>query len=131
MRPWPTVRVAPALLAFCAACAREADFEGLVPTPSGSLFVRSRGEGPHLVLLHGLGDSSVGWRKVEGGLRGGGFRVTVWDALGAGRSEKPLNGDYRLVAHVERLGTVLDRLGLPDEAAVGGGFERLPLFHSR
>lgn len=104
-------RVTVALFALWACCAAEPDVEGLVPTPKGSVFVRSRGSGPHLVLLHGLGDSSVGWRKVEEGLRGTGFRVTVLDALGAGRSDKPPDGDYRIVAHVERLGTVLDRLG--------------------
>jgi pimeloyl-ACP methyl ester carboxylesterase len=83
------------------------------------VFVRSRGKGPHLVLLHGLGDSSAGWRKVEGKLRDAGFRVTVLDALGAGRSEKPLDGDYRLVAHVERLGQVLDAIGAERVTLVG------------
>ena len=98
-------------LVLAAACGGNAEVEGLVATPSGAVFVRSRGKGPHVVLLHGLGDSSVGWRKVEGRLRDAGYRVTVWDALGAGRSDKPADGDYRLVAHVARLGTVLDGLG--------------------
>jgi pimeloyl-ACP methyl ester carboxylesterase len=97
-------------VALCGCGARERDTEGLVATPTGAVFARSRGSGPPLVLLHGLGDSSVGWRRIEDGLRGAGFRVTVWDALGAGQSEKPAEGDYRLVAHVERLGAVLDRL---------------------
>ncbi len=102
-----------ALFALCTGCARERDTEGLVATPTGSVFVRSRGSGPHLVLLHGLGDSGVGWRKIESGLLEAGFRVTVWDALGAGRSEKPAEPDYRLVAHVERLRAVLDEIGAP------------------
>jgi len=100
-------------------CCRSHDFEGLVKTPTGAVFVRSRGDGPHLVLLHGLGDSSVGWRKVEGALRDAGFRVTVWDALGAGRSEKPGDGDYGLVAHAERLAQVLDRIGAKRVTLVG------------
>ena len=92
---------------------------GLVPTPSGDVFVRAQGQGPVLILLHGLGDSSVGWRKVEAPLRHAGFRVVVLDALGAGRSAKPPDGDYRLEAHVDRLRTVLDALGVHRATLVG------------
>ncbi len=93
--------------------------ERTVATDSGTLFVRTGGSGPDIVLLHGLGDSSVGWRKIEQPLRDSGFRVTVWDALGAGRSERPDPGDYHLASHVDRLGAVLDDLGIRRAHVIG------------
>lgn len=97
------------------ACATPPDprvVERRVATADGALFTRSGGIGPDLVLLHGLGDSSVGWHEVEDPLRRAGYRVTVVDALGAGRSDKPPEGDYRILAHVARLRHVLDELGI-------------------
>lgn len=94
--------------------------EGRRLTIDGSgIFVRQTGEGPDVVLLHGLGDSSVGWHRIEPALVEAGFRVTVWDALGAGRSDKPEDGSYRLDAHLSRLERVLDRLGVERAALVG------------
>jgi pimeloyl-ACP methyl ester carboxylesterase len=83
------------------------------------LFVRQSGAGPDVVLLHGLGDSSVGWRRIEPALVEAGFRVTVWDALGAGQSEKPAHGDYRLEAHLARLERTLAWFGVGRAAVVG------------
>lgn len=75
------------------------------------LFVRQTGAGPDVVMLHGLGDSSIGWQFIEPTLVQAGYRVTIWDALGAGRSEKPAKGDYSIEAHVKRLAETLDALG--------------------
>jgi pimeloyl-ACP methyl ester carboxylesterase len=83
------------------------------------IFVRQTGTGPDVVLLHGLGDSSIGWQFIEPGLVQAGFRVTVWDALGAGRSEKPAAGDYRIQAHVNRLVEMLDALEIREAVLVG------------
>ena len=83
------------------------------------LFVRQSGAGPNVVLLHGLGDSSIGWQFVEPALLQAGYRVTVWDALGAGRSDKPRDGDYSIQAHVRRLDKVLDALGIKQAVIVG------------
>jgi len=47
-----------AIVGLCVGCCGKHDIEGLVQAPTGAVFVRSRGEGPHLVLLHGLSDSS-------------------------------------------------------------------------
>jgi pimeloyl-ACP methyl ester carboxylesterase len=83
------------------------------------LFFRQSGAGPDVVLLHGLGDSSIGWQFIEPSLVRAGYRVTVWDALGAGRSDKPANGDYSIEAHVERLEGMLDTLGIQHAVFVG------------
>src|SRR5689334_5456532 len=77
-----------------------------------NLFLRDTGAGPEVVLLHGLGDSSIGWQFIEPSLIQAGYRVLVWDALGAGRSDKPANGDYSMQAHVKRLEEMLDALGI-------------------
>lgn len=112
MVQWSPCFLLPALALVAACAAPRPDFEGRLPTPTGAVFVRSKGRGPDVVLLHGLGDSSIGWGKLEPKLREAGFRVTVWDALGAGRSDKPVDGRYRLMDHVERLRVVLDALGI-------------------
>lgn len=89
------------------------------PTDGGELFVRTGGSGPDVVMLHGLGDSSVGWHWIEQPLRDAGFRVTVWDALGCGRSDRPDSGDYGLAAHVERLRAVFDDYGIRRAHLIG------------
>ncbi len=84
-----------------------------------NLFVRQTGAGPNVVLLHGLGDSSIGWQFIEPGLAQAGYRITVWDALGAGRSDKPASGDYSIEAHAVRLKEMLDALGIQQATLVG------------
>ena len=100
------------LVAAALTACRRSDVERFIDTSSGKVYVRSRVRGEDLVLLHGLGDCHIGWRKVEEPLRREGYRVTVWDALGAGRSSKPDGGDYTLSAHVDRLAAVLDELSI-------------------
>jgi pimeloyl-ACP methyl ester carboxylesterase len=69
--------------------------------------------------LHGLGDASVTWHKVEQRLRDAGFRVTAWDALGAGASDHRANADYGLAAHVARLIAVCDALDIERVYLIG------------
>lgn len=106
------------LLLALAACAAPQS-EALVATSTGHVFVRTGGQGPDLVLLHGLGDTSDGWRKIEPDLIEAGFRVTVWDALGAGLSDGWKGADLSLPAHVARLAEVLDRQGIERATLVG------------
>jgi len=86
------------------------------------LFFRQSGTGPEVVLLHGLGDSSAGWLFVEPELVKAGHRVLAWDALGAGRSDKPAGRLYGIEAHVERLEKLLDAQGVRKAAIVGHSF---------
>ncbi len=92
------------------------------------LFLRQTGVGPDVVMLRGLGESSIGWQFIELGLIQAGYRVTVWDSLGAGRSEKPASGDYSIQGHVKRLEEMLDALGIREAVFIGhslGGSEAL------
>jgi len=91
----------------------------LLAVEGHNLFVRQSGAGPNVVLLHGLGDSSIGWQFIEPALVQAGYRVTVWDALGAGRSDKPREGNYSIQAHVRRLGEMLDALAIRQAVMVG------------
>lgn len=135
--PRPITLLLSTFLAGCAA----ADLRDLPDLPPGrtidvdgeALFVRQTGTGPDVVLLHGLGDSSQGWQFVEGPLVAAGYRVTVWDALGAGRSAKPGAGDYSLDAHLHRLQRVLDATGVDRATVIGhslGGALALRFAHA-
>ncbi|MBI5850555.1 MAG: alpha/beta hydrolase [Planctomycetes bacterium] len=117
-----------ALVALSACASAPRDEAGLVPTASGSVFVCSAGRGPDIVLLHGLGDSSLTWHRVEDELRAAGLRVHLVDALGAGRSQKPRDGSYGVGAHVARLHEALVARGAERCVLVGnslGGSEAL------
>src|SRR6476659_9362098 len=58
---------------------------------------RAGGEGPPLVLIHGITSSSASWEKVLPGLAER-FTILAPDLLGHGQSDKP-SGDYSLGSH--------------------------------
>lgn len=94
------------------------EFNGKIHTVDGDLYVRAEGSGRELVLLHGLGDSSVTWRKVGPSLIAAGFRIITIDALGAGLSDKP-GFPYDINSHARRVRVVLDALGVREAVFVG------------
>jgi len=81
-------------------------------------YVEIAGQGPDLVLLHGLGASSFSWRHNREPLSRH-FRVITPDLPGHGRSPAPLTADYRTEALVRGLVDFLDWQGL-DTVALGG-----------
>ncbi len=78
----------------------------------------SRGAGEPIVLLHGFPTSGHLWSDVVP-LLPAGHRVVVLDLLGYGRSDPPRGHAVDIRAHVERLVTVLDRLGINYACVVG------------
>jgi pimeloyl-ACP methyl ester carboxylesterase len=80
--------------------------------------VEIQGQGPNLVLLHGLGASSFSWRHNRAPLARH-FRVITPDLPGHGRSPAPPQADYRVAALVRGVLDFLDWHGL--ETAVLGG----------
>lgn len=76
-----------------------------------------RRDAPALVLLHGIGSTSAGWRLQYEPL-GEHFRVVAWDAPGYGGS-RPLEGDAPTAEdYAAALGRLLDALGIA-EAIIG------------
>jgi pimeloyl-ACP methyl ester carboxylesterase len=78
---------------------------------------RTAGEGPVLLLIHGMAGSASTWRQVMPGLSSR-FTVVAPDLLGHGRSDKPL-GDYSLGAFASSLRDLLVALGHERATVVG------------
>jgi pimeloyl-ACP methyl ester carboxylesterase len=75
------------------------------------------GDGPLILLLHGLGHSTHGWRKVIEPLAAGGYRVMAVDLPGFGYSDKP--GGYTIESYVDFVTGWLD-LHCVERAAIVG-----------
>ncbi|HVN37774.1 MAG TPA: alpha/beta hydrolase [Myxococcota bacterium] len=78
---------------------------------------RCGGQGPLLLLVHGLAGSSVAWRRVLPALSMQ-FSVLAPDLLGQGESDKP-QGDYSLGAHANTLRDLLDALEHEQATVIG------------
>src|SRR5579872_5023041 len=78
---------------------------------------RMAGEGPALVLVHGLAGSSTTWRAVMPALAEH-HTVVAPDLLGHGESAKP-RGDYSLGAHADGIRDLLVALGVERATFVG------------
>ena len=75
------------------------------------------GEGPALLLVHGITSSSRTWRDVMHGLAEH-HTVIAPDLLGHGRSAKP-RGDYSLGAYASGMRDLLAYLGIRSATVVG------------
>jgi EmrB/QacA subfamily drug resistance transporter len=79
---------------------------------------RTAGSGPVLLLVHGLLEDSLTWRKLAPALALG-HKVVAVDLLGHGESDGPADVDYSLAGHVWMLRDVLDALGHERVTVVG------------
>jgi pimeloyl-ACP methyl ester carboxylesterase len=78
---------------------------------------RTAGNGPVVLLIHGLAGSSMTWRYVMPALAER-YTVLAPDLLGQGASDKP-RGDYSLGAHANTLRDLMDILGYQRATLVG------------
>lgn len=78
---------------------------------------RMAGEGPVILLIHGMAGSSKTWREVMP-LLARDFTVVAPDLIGHGESAKPM-GDYSLGAYASGLRDVLGVLGIERATVVG------------
>ena len=69
------------------------------------------GEGEVLLMLHGNPTWSYLYRHFIKGLKKD-YRCIALDNLGYGLSDKPVNGDYTMNAHIRRLGKFIENLDL-------------------
>src|ERR671933_2508314 len=76
------------------------------------------GEGPPLLLLHGVGDNALDWRWVMPALARR-YRVYAPDLPGSGGSAKP-DADYSPAFFTRFVAAFLDALGVDRAAAVVG-----------
>jgi pimeloyl-ACP methyl ester carboxylesterase len=81
---------------------------------------RAAGDGPVVLLVHGMAGSSATWNHVMAALAGR-FTVVAPDLLGHGESAKPRN-EYSLGAHANSLRDLLNALGHSRVTCVGQSF---------
>ena len=77
------------------------------------------GEGPVVLLVHGLGTSSVTWSRNIEPLAGSGYTVLAPDLPGHGDSDKPRSLSYGPVAGARLIHDFLDALGVDRVSLVG------------
>jgi pimeloyl-ACP methyl ester carboxylesterase len=82
------------------------------------LFVVQEGRGPDLLLVHGFPSTSHDFVHVLPALCER-FRVTAFDQLGFGFSDKPADASYSLLDQGRRAGELAARLGLTRARVVG------------
>jgi pimeloyl-ACP methyl ester carboxylesterase len=75
-------------------------------------FVRERGDGEPVVLLHGVPSSCFLYRKMLGPLAEAGLRATAFDFPGLGLAERPEEFDYSWSGLARWSGEAIDALGI-------------------
>lgn len=78
--------------------------------------------GAPVVLLPGIIGASFGYRRVAPLLAAAGHAVYIVEPLGVGTSSHPADGDYALDAQADRVGAVLDSLGVRRAIVAGSNF---------
>jgi pimeloyl-ACP methyl ester carboxylesterase len=78
---------------------------------------REAGEGPALILIHGLGASTFTFQRILPGLSHH-FRAVAVDLKGFGFSER-LDGDYTLSTQAALVRQVMDRLNIQKASVLG------------
>lgn len=80
------------------------------------LHYETEGDGPPVVFIHGLGDTSNVWHAQRAVLSKY-FQVIVYDRSGCGRS--PKSDGYSVDCWADELAGLLDHLGVPSAVVVG------------
>jgi 4,5:9,10-diseco-3-hydroxy-5,9,17-trioxoandrosta-1(10),2-diene-4-oate hydrolase len=80
--------------------------------PGEQLRTTTVGGGEPIVLIPGMFGAAFGYRSIMGPLVERGYRCIVVEPLGYGWSSRPRNADYSFAAQTERVGEVLDSLGV-------------------
>lgn len=81
-----------------------------------------RGEGPAVVLVHGLPGQASEWRATTELLAAHGRRVIAIDRLGYGHSDARDGDDFTFAANARELRELLDALDLSDVTVVGWSY---------
>lgn len=81
-----------------------------------------RGEGPVVVLVHGLPGQASEWRATTELLAAHGRRVLAIDRIGYGHSDARADDDYTLAANARELRDFLDAMHVQDVTLVGWSY---------
>ncbi|HXG44086.1 MAG TPA: alpha/beta hydrolase [Gemmatimonadales bacterium] len=100
------------LLALAAADTGSVAVRQIAVAPAETLRVTLSGTGRPVVLVTGLIGSAYNYRQVVPALHRHGLRTVVIEPLGVGYSSRPGKADYSYTAQGDRIGAVLDTLGL-------------------
>lgn len=65
-----------------------------------------------ILMIHGFGDSGLGWVQFARLFRDNEFRIVVPDLPGFGQSDKRPDTDYRYAAQARRLASLMQSLGV-------------------
>jgi len=78
-----------------------------------------RSSDPALILVHGFGGSTFGWRHVMEPLAASGWNVVALDLPGFGLAEKGWDGSYDHTSHAKFVLAVMDRMQI-NQAVLAG-----------
>jgi pimeloyl-ACP methyl ester carboxylesterase len=85
------------------------------------LYAEEAGEGPPVLLLHGLGESTFTWRHIAPALARG-RRVIALDLKGFGRSDKPMDEAYSANDQAALVAAFIEKRGLFRLTLIGHSF---------
>lgn len=114
----PTPTVSPPLTTELISAAPLARTKQRIRTFAGDIAYLRQGQGPALILVHGIPSSSYLWRDVIGPLAGT-FDVLAPDLLGYGDSDKRLDADLSIAAQARYMVAFMESLGIHQAAFVG------------
>lgn len=89
-----------------------------IRTPGARIHARSLGEGPPVVLLHGLSSSGADWFPIVPGLAAR-HRLLLLDLRGHGQSSLAVNGGYAIRHMAADVGTALDYFDIEQAHLIG------------
>jgi len=124
----PTPTVSPPLTTELISAAPIAQTKRKIRTFAGDIAYLRKGQGPPLMLLHGIPSSSYLWSDVIDPLSRT-FEVLAPDLLGYGDSDKRLDADLSIAAQARYMVAFMESLGVHQAAVaghdIGGGVAQL------
>jgi uncharacterized protein (TIGR00369 family) len=124
----PTPTVSPPMTTELIGTAPLARSKRKIRTFAGDIAYLRSGQGPALVLLHGIPSSSYVWRDVIEPLSAT-FEVLAPDLLGYGDSDKRLDVDLSIAAQARYVVAFMETIGIHQAAVaghdIGGGVAQL------
>jgi len=109
---------------FCGSASARLAYRIAVSTPDQTrtlLHAEEYGQGPTLLLLHGLGASTFTWRHILPALARD-HRVIALDLMGFGRSEKLLDRQYSAADQAALVAAFIRKRGLTSVTLIGHSF---------